>query len=130
MVYYADYSPRPSKAYYLPIRVLFVLAYAACFIIIYALYWKKPKSVQIPSTIAWDQNMIPSVALKILEKSETTPSLVWQYLVPRNSTLRARRPAGSPVQNMGLPSLNINWTIPSVVGFTSAAIFGGIHCVG
>ena len=109
---------------------LSVLAYAACSIIIYALYWKKPKSVQIPSTIAWDQNMIPSVALKILEKSETTPSLVWQYLVPRNSALRARRPVGSPIQNMGLPSLNIYWTVPSVVGFTSAAIFGGIHCVG
>ncbi|KAK0724173.1 hypothetical protein B0H67DRAFT_529776 [Lasiosphaeris hirsuta] len=109
---------------------LSVLAFAACAVIIYALYWKKPKSVRTPITILRYQGQIPSPVLEVLKGSRATTSLAGQYLFHRDSAYRTPRPDGSPIHNMGLPSSKINWATPAAAGFTSAALFGGIHCAG
>jgi hypothetical protein len=113
---------------------LAVLAFAVCAVIIYALYWSKPKSVQSTITLLEYQRKIPPEVLGVLPKTNHNGSLVREYLFGYNRNKRSWI-RGEPFCNTGAHweegSAN-NWIggLITVSGLGAATLFGAVHVAG
>ncbi|KAK0734269.1 hypothetical protein B0T26DRAFT_687899 [Lasiosphaeria miniovina] len=116
---------------------LSVLAFAACAIAIYALYWKKPKSVLSSVTILEYKGSIPPDVFNVLQQRKIknqTRSMVRVLFPPGFSPLRRNTGfPGEPFCNTGSKwtkvSQGTEW-IFRMSGLGAAMIFGGVHVAG
>jgi hypothetical protein len=113
---------------------LTVLAFAVCAVIIYALCWKKPKSVQSAITLLQYQDTIPPEVLGILDQELDDQSIVREYLFPsRFPSLRRERSRfpGAPFCNTGSKwdTIGPNWVV-SVSAVAASTLFGAVHVAG
>ena len=117
---------------------LAVVAFAVCAVLIYALHWKKPKSVQSTITLLKYQGKIPPDILGILDKKNRRGGLVREFLSPYKLPFRhgkMHRIYGEPFNNTGVrwntveTSGATGW--PTMIsGWGATTLFGAVHVVG
>jgi len=101
-----------------------VIAFATCAIIIYLLYWSKPKGASTVTTILQYQDQVPKDVLHLIENSTMTMGA--SFVLGQGVT---KPRDGSPVQNGSLHNDEGEDAVliciyAMVLG---AAVFGGIH---
>jgi len=117
---------------------LAVVAFAVCAVIIYALYWKKPKSVHSTVTLLEYQGEIPPDILGILDKENDREGLVREFLFPFKVPFRhgkMHRIHGEPFNNTGAGWDTVRTStamVPStaISGWGATTLFGAVHVVG
>lgn len=100
-----------------------VIAFAACAIVIYAMYWSKPKEISTVTTILRYQDRIPNETLQNIDKQ--TYKLAVGLLASRMTTERRH---GSRIENDMME--HANTTVLRMAPYAmifGATIFGGIH---
>jgi hypothetical protein len=102
---------------------LAVIAFAACAVVIYLLYWSKPKSASATITILRYQDQIPKDVLKLIK--DPTVRIGSIFLQDINERLRR----GSRIQNDAMEEEedNENGWVVTLALTLGAALFGGIH---
>lgn len=114
-----------------------VLAYAACAVAVYALYWRKPKNIRTAMVVLKYLDDIPEPVLSAAQTGLANENLA-SYLffdVARNSDLRRRskRPAGSPISPLALHAIvrKSGGALPGmaipIVGYAATTLFGAVH---
>jgi len=99
---------------------LAVIAFATCAIIIYAIYWSKPKNVEATTTILQFEGLIPERVLALIEERPVRRVMRLKSWVYEN---------GFPISSDALEDYHLDrdswWWYYAVL--SSATIFGGIH---
>lgn len=102
---------------------LAVIAFAICAVIIYLLYWPKPKNIGAVTTILQYQGQIPKDVLRLIDTD--SKSYITAFL--GRGTWRTKR-CGSCVPNDNLEGVgNDIGGLGTVVMILGATLFGGIH---
>jgi len=136
----AQVITRATRQLAISLLELSVVAFAICGVIIYGLYWKKPKFVQTAVAILKYEDEIPPAVLALLRKTQRkmrfrSHSLVGEWLLPEKYLETYETWDGGPVNNVG--SLMLVAGSPDrmlllcmKIGFGTAAVFGGVHLAG
>lgn len=102
---------------------LSVIAFGACAILMYALYWSKPKNIGATTTILQFEGLIPQ---KVLTRIRGRHTYMGYFLMGDDST-KLRN--GSPIRNDATENYHDDgagfWLYPALV--FGATVFGGIH---
>ncbi|KAI0596705.1 hypothetical protein F4775DRAFT_603314 [Biscogniauxia sp. FL1348] len=104
---------------------LAVLAFAVCAVIIYALYWEKPKSICATTVIKEYQGVIPPDELRLLQNHPGARDGFIKGFFPVILYFEQPLP-GSPI-SIDVPVNVKNAYLASCLGCLSATLFGGIH---
>lgn len=106
---------------------LTVIAFASCAVIIYGLYWTKPKNIQTTTTILQYQGQIPSTILRKITRWER--SLVKDFLLFQSEAGRISRPRrqGTRIKNDDSDGIEDSAWDVFFLGTLGAVLFGGIH---
>jgi hypothetical protein len=102
---------------------LAVIAFAACAVVIYLLYWSKPKSTSATITILRYQDQIPKDVLELIR--DPIDSVGRMFFFSADRTERLRR--GSWIQNDALESEGNDGGFGLIAMAFGAALFGVIH---
>ena len=110
---------------------LAVIAFAACAVVIYVLYWSKPKDINTVTTILQYQDQIPKDILQRIEDCTNGCGEFGSFLFMGKDE-PTRRHAGSRIKNDTLEEPNddsADNAIPfaMIVMAFGATLFGGIH---
>jgi len=100
---------------------LAVIAFAACAVVIYLLYWSKPKSTSATITILRYQDQIPKDVLELIKDSTNRVGLFFLADI----TKRSRR--GSRIRNDATESDSEERVFLYRAIILGATLFGGIH---
>jgi hypothetical protein len=100
---------------------LAVLAFAACAVVIYGLYWAKPKGIQCTTTILQYQHQIPPETLPKIKRT------VYNSLVRRFFTGRSLVKGRGPIRNDSADWDSVASTWWFVATALGAVLFCGIH---
>jgi hypothetical protein len=102
---------------------LAVIAFATCAIIMYVLYWSKPKNVGSTTTILQFEGAIPQNVLTLIN----CPQTYMGYFLIGDDTGKSRH--GSPIRNDATENYYDAdagfWVIQAMI--LGATVFGGIH---
>jgi len=101
---------------------LAVIAFGACAVVIYLLYWSKPKSTSTTITILWYQDQIPKDVLELIKDRTTRLGLAF-FLVDDDERVRC----GSRIQNDAIEEDKDGEFTLFIALILGAALFGGIH---
>ena len=106
---------------------LAVIAFATCAVIIYLLYWSKPKSVSTVTTILQYQDQIPKDVLQRIEICTAGTSQFGTFLFTAKGGLKPRH--GSWIENDALefPGGDYSIALATWAMAFGATLFGGIH---
>ncbi|KAI1639672.1 hypothetical protein F4809DRAFT_656560 [Biscogniauxia mediterranea] len=105
---------------------LAVLAFAVCAVIIYVLYWNKPKSIRTATVIEEYDDGIPYEVLRLLNGSSTNIELIKDFFFPLINDRFESPQQGSPLSIDTLTDIGHGKLI-AYLGVLSLLLFGGIH---
>ena len=103
---------------------LAVLAFAACAVVIYCLYWTKPKNIQATTTILQYRHGIPSPILREVTKN-TYDSIVQMFMSFRSDVSQPY--SGNRIRNDNIYGSNDDFASLVLALTFGATLFGGIH---
>ncbi|KAK1756431.1 hypothetical protein QBC47DRAFT_186084 [Echria macrotheca] len=106
---------------------LSVFAFAACAVVVYVLYWNKPKQVNTATTVHVYQDEIPAA---VLHRFQPASSIVWRTFIGSSAHRRATKFRGQPIGTLSYSEHYESRSTTLMLLLLGTVLFGGIHVAG